>query len=214
MIDAPTPLVTVRGEAQREVAPDVATFSFSANSAADSAEGVRAELAVASGQIAGLLEQHAAAIERSGTSALYVSPVYSRRGGTRITGYTGSFTTTVVVADFDALSPVVLTLSAVPNGSLNGPWWSLRPDNPAYREVRLDAIADARRRADDYAAAVGGTVADLVEISDLEQAFAAGGGPMRAFALDKGAPEDAGFEFEPVSQTVSGQVTVRYTLSL
>ena len=36
-----------------------------------------------------------------------------------------------------------------------------------YREARLAAIADARRRADDYAAAFGTTVADLVEVSDL-----------------------------------------------
>ena len=37
-----------------------------------------------------------------------------------------------------------------------------------YREVRLAAIADARRRAEDYAAAFGATVAELVEVSDLD----------------------------------------------
>ena len=34
---------------------------------------------------------------------------------------------------------------------------------------------------------------------------------MRAFAMG-GAAEDAGFEFEPAAQSVSGQVTVRFSL--
>jgi hypothetical protein len=34
---------------------------------------------------------------------------------------------------------------------------------------------------------------------------------MRAFAMAKGA-DDASFEFEPAVQTVSGQVTVRFSL--
>jgi uncharacterized protein len=86
----------------------------------------------------------------------------------------------------------------------------LRADNPMYREARLAAIADARQRADDYAAAFGTTVADLVEVSDLNTGFG-GVREMRAFAT-VGAAEDAAFEFEPATQSVSGQVTVRFSL--
>jgi hypothetical protein len=50
------------------------------------------------------------------------------------------------------LSPLVLALTTLSNSQLDGPWWSCVLDNPMYREVRLAAIADARRRADDYAA--------------------------------------------------------------
>jgi uncharacterized protein YggE len=87
----------------------------------------------------------------------------------------------------------------------------LRPDNPMFRDVRLAAIADARRRADDYAAAFGATVAELVEVSDLE----AGGfprGPMQMAKMQSMAVDDATFAFEPAEQTVSGQVTVRFTV--
>jgi uncharacterized protein len=79
-----------------------------------------------------------------------------------------------------------------------------------YREARLAAIADARRRADDYAAAFGTTVGDLVEVSDLNTGLGAVR-EMRAFAMG-GAAEDTGFEFEPAAQSVSGQVTVRFSL--
>jgi uncharacterized protein len=74
----------------------------------------------------------------------------------------------------------------------------------------LAAIADARRRADDYAAAFGTTVGDLVEVSDLNTGLG-GVREMRAFAMG-GAAEDAAFEFEPATQSVSGQVTVRFSL--
>ena len=87
----------------------------------------------------------------------------------------------------------------------------MRPDNPMYREARLAAIADARRRADDYAAAFGTTVADLVEVSDLNSGLCGGVREMRAFAMAKGA-EEATFEFQPAAQIVSGQVTVRFSL--
>jgi len=98
----------------------------------------------------------------------------------------------------------------LPDNQIDGPWWSLRSDNPMFREARLAAIADARRRADDYAAAFGTTVADLIEVSDLDSGFA-GVREMRAFAMTKGA-DDAAFEFEPAMQTVSGHVTVRFSL--
>jgi uncharacterized protein len=206
------PIVTVRGQAQLEVPPDLATLSFTVHSAGDSAERTRAELAEASGQIRDLLSRHAAAIERSSTSGLQVAPVFSGRSGTKITGYRGSFSTQIVVQDFDALSAIVFALTPLPNSQIDGPWWSLRPDNPAYRVVRLEAIADARRRADDYAAAFGSSVVDLVEVSDLEPGLVAPR-EMRAFGLARDVAEKAAFEFEPAIQTVSGQVTVRFTTS-
>ena len=206
------PIVTVRGQAQLEVPPDLATLSFTVHSAGDSAERTRAELAEASGQIRDLLSRHAEAIERSSTSGLHVAPVFSGRSGTKITGYWGSFSTQIVVQDFDALSAIVFALTPLPNSQIDGPWWSLRPDNPAYRIVRLEAIADARRRADDYAAAFGSSVVDLVEVSDLEPGLVAPR-ELRAFGLARDVAEEAAFEFEPAIQTVSGQVTVRFTTS-
>jgi uncharacterized protein YggE len=103
-----------------------------------------------------------------------------------------------------------MALSGLPDSQLDGPWWSLRRDNPMFREVRLAAIADARRRADDYAAAFGATVAELVEVSDLNDGFG-GRHPMRMAAMEMAA-DDSAFAFEPAQQTVSGQVTVRFTI--
>jgi uncharacterized protein len=207
-----TPIVTVRGEAQLEVPPDLATLAFAVHSTGDSVETPRTELAKASSHIRDLLVEHATAIERSSTSGLHVAPIFSRRGGAKITGYRGSFSTQIVVHDFDALSALVFALTPLPNSQIDGPWWSLRRDNAALRTVRLNAIADARRRADDYAAAFGASVSALVEVSDLDAGFP-GGREMRTFAMTKDAAAEAAFEFEPATQTVSGQVTVRFAIT-
>jgi uncharacterized protein len=206
----PVPLVTVRGEAQLEGPPDLATVALTLYASGESPERTRSQLAEGSATVAELLRQFEGALERSSTSGVHVFPAFSRRTPPKITGYQGTFSTQIVVADLESLSPLVLALTALPNSQVDGPWWSLRADNPMYREARLAAIADARQRADDYAAAFGTTVADLVEVSDLNTGFG-GVREMRAFAT-VGAAEDAAFEFEPATQSVSGQVTVRFSL--
>jgi uncharacterized protein YggE len=204
------PLVTVRGEAQLEGPPDLATLTLTLHASGDSAEQTRSQLAKGSTAVAQLLQRFEDAIERSSTSGLHVSPVFNRRTPGKITGYQGAFTSQIVVADLESLSPLVLELTALPNSQIDGPWWSLRPDNSMFREARIAAIADARRRADDYAAAFDTTVASLVEVSDLDSGFA-GVREMRTFAMAKGG-DDVAFDFEPAVQTVSGHVTVRFGL--
>jgi uncharacterized protein YggE len=205
------PIVTVRGEAQLEGPPDLATLSVTLHASGDSAEATRSQLAVGSQAVAAVLEQFDAALERTRTSGLHVSPTFNHKNLAKITGYTGSLSTTLVVADLEALSPLIVALAALPTSQVDGPWWSLRPDNPLYREVRLAAIADARRRAEDYASAFGATVSELVEVSDLDGGFG-GPRPMRAMSMELAAADDAAFAFEPALQTVTGQVTVRFTL--
>jgi uncharacterized protein len=206
------PIVTVRGEAQLEGPPDLAGLSAALHATGDSAEAVRAQLASGSQAVTALLERFAGALERHSTSGLRVSPTFNHRNPTKITGYTGIFSTSLVVSDFDALSELIMALSALPGSQVDGPWWSLKPDNPMYREVRLAAIAEARRRAEDYAAAFGATVSELVEVSDLDGGM---GMPMRMKGMAMEGMDFGGesFSFEPALQSVSGNVTVRFTLA-
>ena len=206
------PIVTVRGEAQLEGPPDLAGLSCTLHASGDSAEAARAQLAAGSQALAALLERFASALERTSTSGLHVAPNFNPRNPTKITGYSGTFTTSLVVSDFEDLSDLILALSALPSSQVDGPWWSLKPDNPMHREVRLAAIADARRRAEDYAAAFGATVAELVEVSDVDGGMGDPPRMMRATAMEAMAA-DASFSFTPALQTVSGHVTVRFTLA-
>ena len=82
----------------------------------------------------------------------------------------------------------------------------------AYADCSHDFAVEPQRDAawEGDQEETGTTVADLVEVSDLNSGFA-GVREMRAFAMGKGA-DDAEFEFQPAVQTVSGQVTVRFSL--
>lgn len=213
-----TAVVTVRGEAELACAPDLATISATVHRTGPDADRVRRELAEASTRIRAIVEARLAALERHSTSGLHVGPVFSDsafggRGGRRISGYRGSLSTELVVADFAALPALIAAVSALDGGAVDGPWWSLRPTNPVYRQVRIAAIEEAKRRAADYAAAFDTTLGQLVEVSDLDGSM---GAPRMtaAFAMDAarggGEPE---LDLEPAEQRVGAQVTVRFQLS-
>ena len=210
-----TPVVTVRGEAELACAPDLATISASSHATGSDADRVRRELVDASTAVRALIETHRRSLERHSTSGLHVGPVFSGRGARRISGYRGSLTTELVVADFAALPQILAALTALDGAQVDGPWWSLRPTNPVYREVRIAAIGKARQRAADYAAAFDATLGSLVEVSDLEGSFQPQPRMMKAsFAAEaaggSGEPE---LDLQPAEQRVSAQVTVRFQLA-
>ena len=210
-----TPVVTVRGEAELGSPPDLATLSATVHAAGADADRVRRDLVAASSRLRAVVEEHREALERHATSGLHVGPVFSGRGGRKITGYRGSLSSELVVADFAALPGLVAALSALDGAQLDGPWWSLRPSNPVHRAVRIAAIGEARQRAGDYAAAVDATLGALLEVSDLDGSFAHQPRALKAaFALDAvgggGEPE---LDLEPAEQRVTAQVTVRFELA-
>jgi uncharacterized protein YggE len=201
------PVVVVRGEASVEGPPDLATLAVTVHRSGGSAEKVRSELAQASAALVGAVEPYRAGLASSGTSGLHVGPVLPY-GESRRTSYRGSYGMSLVVRDFDVLAPLVTVLAEQAGAQIDGPWWSLDPQSPLPRQARLAAVEDARRRAEDYAAAFGATVVDVLEISDLD-----GGAPSaQAFAMARGGPATA-VSFEPARQTATGQVTVRFAMS-
>jgi len=101
------PVVTVRGEAQLEAPPDLAGLSVTLHASGESADQTRAQLAAGSSAVSALLQEFGAALERSSTSGLHVAPLFNKRTPTKITGYTGTFTSSLVVQDFEALSPLI-----------------------------------------------------------------------------------------------------------
>lgn len=210
-----TPVVTVRGEAELVGPPDLATVSLTLHASGADADAVRRQLAAGSERVRALVEEHQQALERHSTTGLHVAPVFTGRGGRRISGYRGSLSTELVVADFAALPGILTAVTALDGAQVAGPWWSLRPTNALHRQVRIAAIAEARQRAADYAAAFEATLGSLVEVSDLDGSFAPQPRMMKAaFAMEAGGgggePE---LDLEPAEQRVGAQVTVRFQLA-
>ena len=206
---AEQPLVVVRGEAFKEVPPELAIFSVMVSARDKDRQTVLTRLTERAAELRTHLDAYPDAIERRETTAVQVNPDL-KRGSDRITAYTASATTTVTVTDFAVLGELLLRLANLELASVNGPWWQLRPGSKAGAEVRKAAIADALDRAREYADAVGARIDRLVEIADEG---AEGHRPMmRALAFDTGSgrPE---LELDPQLQTVQASVVVRVTIS-
>lgn len=210
MVDAP--VVAVRGEAYREVAPELARFAVTASARDRDRETTLARLAERTAAVRVLLDEAGPVVERRETGQLRVWPE-TRRSGERVVAYHGSVSTTVTVHDFTALGELMLRLADQDQVEVAGPWWSLRPDSPAHREARHAAIADALARAREYAEALGARVTALVELADTGVAAAP---PMLArAAFAKGGPgaAPAELELDPQPQPVQAAVEARFTIS-
>ena len=137
-------------------------------------------------------------------------------------GYAGQASARVTVRDLSVLGELVARLAELELVTVAGPWWSLRPDSPVYREARVAAAKDATRRAGEYAAAFGGRLGELIEAADTGLLTSQGSqrapvpGLSRTFAAApvRGGPVDEApsLDLEPVRQSVTAQVDARFTM--
>jgi uncharacterized protein YggE len=212
MADQPT--VVVRGEAVREVPPELASFSVTVSARDKDRQATLTRLAERAASIRALLDGAGDAIERRETSGVHLRPEV-KRTGERVIAYSGSVSTTVVVTDFTVLGELMLRLADQDQTAIAGPWWQLRPGSTAGTEVRRAAIADAVDRAREYAEAVGSTLDRLIEIAD--EGGDGGGRPMMraAYAFAKGGPEADQLELDvdPQPQVLQASVQVRFAIT-
>lgn len=205
-MSAMQPTIVVRGEAVREVPPEIAVFNVSVTARGKNKDAVLARLTEQSAVLRAELDGYGEAIERRETGGVQVYPDFKK------SGFVGNLDTTVTVADFGALGAMLPRLAAMDLVSIFGPWWQLRRGSKAGAEVRRAAIADALDRAREYASAVGARIDKLVEISDE---IAGGIMPVaaRAMAFDAGRESSPALELDPQRQTVQASVLVRVTIT-
>jgi uncharacterized protein YggE len=211
MVDQPT--VVVRGEAVREVAPELASFSVTVSARDKDRQSALTRLAERAASIRTLLDDAGAVVERRETGGVHLRPEL-KRAGERVIAYTGSVTTTVTVTDFTALGELMLRLGDQDQTAVNGPWWQLRPGSTASTEVRRAAITDALDRAREYADAVGASLDRLIEIAD--EGTGGGGRPMLRAAFGgfaRDAAEPLEIDVDPQPQIVQATVQVRFAIT-
>jgi uncharacterized protein YggE len=209
---ADTPSVAVRGEVIREVEPELATLTVTVAARGKDRQQTLTRLAERTEALRQLLDRYADAIEKRETSRVYVHPEV-KGSRERVSAYTGTVSTTVTFADFTQLGDVVLTLADQDQTSVYGPNWALRPDSPAYREVRRAAIADALTRAREYADALGARLVRLVELTDVGLSGDQGARPL-AFATRAAAmPQEPQLELDPQLQSVQAAIEARFVIT-
>lgn len=208
------PVVAVRGEAWREVEPEIATFAVSVTVFNRERQETLRRLASGVDSVRAILDEYRDAVEKRETAGMYVYP-QTKGSAERVIAYRGSVTTTVTVSDFTVLGDLMLRLANTEQSAVAGPWWALRPGSPAHRDARQAAIADALERAREYAAALGARIVRLIELADSglnAQPVTRGG--FRAMALKGGgAGEAPQIDLEPQRQNVGASVEARFAIS-
>jgi uncharacterized protein YggE len=121
------------------------------------------------------------------------------------------------VTDLGGLDDLLSALVQAGPQWLNGPTWELRDDAEAVREAQGEAVADARRRAENYAAALGALLGPLQRLADGDSDVwqAESGQPMmsRAYAGGGMAKADVGeLNLEAQQITVTVRCTAAWTL--
>jgi uncharacterized protein len=212
------PLISVRGEATLEVEPEIAVVSAIVQARDRDREKVLRRLADRNKQLTGLIKGYGEAVEKLESGSVHVRPeLKDKRAGERVAGYLAQTGLRVTIRDFTVLGELVVSLADTELVTVEGPWWSLRPDSPAYREARLAAARDATARAGEYAEAFGGRLGDLLEAADTGMLTVTAGTERRQVvwrnAFARAEPAQPELDLEPAKQTVSAQIDARFTMT-
>ncbi|MFE5916075.1 SIMPL domain-containing protein [Streptomyces sp. NPDC056468] len=215
------PRIAVRGEAHLEVDPEIARIGVTVASRGKDRRAALDDLTRRNAGVLDLIKTYGDAVERLETGAFSISPELKDKGrGERIHAYHGRVHITAELTDFTALGELTTRLADLELTRVDGPWWALRPDSPAHREARQQAVREAVQRAREYAEALGTSLAALVELADIgaENAPPAypqtRGGRMRSMAY--AAEEEsaaAPLDLEPQRQHVHAEVNARFTMA-
>ncbi|MFG2191074.1 SIMPL domain-containing protein [Streptomyces sp. NPDC048639] len=216
------PRVAVRGEARLEVDAEIARIGISVSARGTDRRAALDDLTRRNSAVLELVKSYGEAVEKLSTGAFVITPQLNDKGrGERVRAYHGRVHVGATLCDFTALGELVTRLGDLELTSVDGPWWALRPDSPAHRDARQQAVREAVQRAREYAGALGAELTALVELADEGAEGAAppmpaapGGARMRGYAgggADSAEPQ--ALDLEPQRQTVYARVNARFTMS-
>jgi hypothetical protein len=219
-----TDTITVNGDGQATLAPDVARVSFTVeNTAATVADAQEATTKQANAAIAYLKDQKIDDKDvRTLSYNIYpqysypnpcqpgmLCPTYS--GTAKITGYQVSESVQVTVHDLTTVGTLLSGLGKLQVQNVNGPDFALDDPTAGYDAARADAIAKAKAQATMLAQQLGVRLGKIVNFSESSgggyypMAYGKGGATMSADAVQ--APN------VPTGQnTYSASVSVTYEI--
>lgn len=215
------PHVAVRGQASLEAEPELAAIGITVSARAADRRAALDDLAGRNTAVLDLVKGYGEIVEKLDTSALVITPELGKGRGERVRTYHGRVHIKATLSDFTALGDLITRLSTLELTRVDGPRWSLRPDSPAYRAARTEAVRDAVLRAKEYAEALGARLVALLDLADqgLEAAVVHSNraygpaGPAPAGAGGPGAEYTPVIDLEPERQSVRAQVTAHFTMT-
>ncbi|MFJ6388676.1 SIMPL domain-containing protein [Streptomyces sp. NPDC091972] len=212
------PRIAVRGEAHLEVDPEIARLGITIASRGKDRRTALDDLTRRNAHALDLLKSYGDAVERLETGSFSITPELKEHGrGERVHAHHGRVHITVELSDFTALGELTTRLADQELTTVDGPWWALRRDSPAYREARRQAVREAVQRAKEYAEALGTSLTALLELADIgaegpEPRFVGKAARARSMAYEADTAATP-LDLEPQRQHVHAQVDARFTMA-
>lgn len=199
--------VTVNGSGQIIVKPDVAHVSVGVNTNGKTAASASEANNAAMKALFDRLKQLGLSDRDVQSISYHVGPLYrTLKDGTReLIGYEVRHLLRVTVQKIDDTGKVVDELVQAGANDVQNVTFAVKDNEKLMDEARRKAVADARRKAELYAAAAGAQLGKVVSISELG-AYAP---VFRSFAREEMIP---GVPFATGEQPVSVNVTVVFEL--
>lgn len=200
--------ITVTGEAHKSVAPDIAQIEAGVSNIAKTARSAAEANNLAMGKV--LLELKNAGLDPKDiqTLRLSIQPQYAssnRPGPSEINGYLASNMVTVQVRDTARVAGLIDTLVQAGANEIRGIGFRVADPSKVLDDVRAEAVADARRKAEIYARAAGVSLGAPLVISEDTQP---GPMPMRKMVM----AQSAGAPVAPGEETLSVTVLVSWAI--
>ena len=198
--------ITVRGRGVTMVAPDEVTVGLTVEALRKSAAEAFAEAARLAQQVVALCDELGIAEGRRTTSRVTLAEDGEHtNSGWQHRGYRASSRVVVRLDDGELASRLVTEAAERVDLRIDGPGWRVARDNSGHADARRLAAADARVKADEYAAALGGRVGAIVSIDEPETKPT----PVAPMAL---RAEAAGMPVEGGEHEVAATIDVTFQL--
>jgi uncharacterized protein YggE len=189
--------------------PDVVRVQAGVRCDADDVSGALADAGQRAAALAQAARDHGVADRDLRTTSTGVQPRYDK-DGTAVAGYTAYQSLSATIRDRDRVGALIEAFAGAAGNALtiDSIGLDVADPEPLLATAREAAFADARTKAEQYAALAGRELGKVVELWDVEA-----GGPQPRFARMAFASGAADMSVEAGEHTVTATVAVRWELS-
>ncbi|MEM9396130.1 MAG: SIMPL domain-containing protein [Pseudomonadota bacterium] len=160
--------VSVSGEAERRVQPDMALLSVQVVVQSEQAAEARAEVDKVTTSALRLVRELGVADSDTDTTGLRVDPKYrwvERNREQELTGYEVSRSLELRILDLDVLGELITRLSELGVNRISPPVLGLQSRERIHQQVLAEAAANARKRAIVMAEALDAKVGEIIDLT-------------------------------------------------
>jgi len=211
---APVSQITITGNGSVSVAPDMAVVTTRVVTAADTAPGALSENSAAVAAVISDIKDAGIEAKDIQTSGFSIYPRYDRSDNQantppKIVGYEVSNGVRVNIRDLEKLGGILTSVVDSGANQIGGIQFEVSDPEVKLNEARKAAVADARERAELYAAAAGVELGQVLNISETGAVMPrpAGMRMEKMMMAADAAPIEAG------ENTLTASVTITWSLA-